>query len=86
MFKLLLILLITCTFTYGRDKDSDDVKKADTSYTFDNVTVYGYEDNPTPFYILDADDGENTMVDLERSFMNALQHNVDKEQVSRTLP
>jgi len=81
--KILLLVLTLFALSYSRDK-KDDSKKADTSYTFSQVEIVGYQDNPTPFYILDANDGQNMIVDLERSFSDALKRNVDKETIQRT--
>ena len=60
------------------------VSKTDgKAYTFDNITVEGYLDNPTPIYITDMDDGQNAPIDLDRSFAEALKKNADKERVMR---
>ena len=61
------------------------VSKTDgKAYTFDNIEVEGYLDNPTPIYITDMDEGANAPIDLDRSFEDALKRNVDKETVMRT--
>ena len=54
------------------------------AYTFDNIEVEGYLDNPTPIFITDMDEGANAPIDLDRSFSDALKRNVDKETVMRT--
>ena len=60
------------------------VSKTDgKAYTFDNIEVEGYLDNPTPIYITDMDDGQNAPIDLDRSFADALKNNADKERVMR---
>ena len=82
--KYLLIILLLFTISYGKNKkDKNDVKKPDTSYTFSDVEIIGYQDNPTPFYIMDADGGQNMIVDLDRNFQEALKHNTDKELILR---
>lgn len=53
------------------------------AYTFDNIEVEGYLDNPTPIYITDMDDGQNAPIDLDRSFAETLKRNADKERVMR---
>lgn len=60
----------------------NDAKKA---YTFDDVEIQGYLDNPTPIYITDVDDGSIAAIELDRSFADALKRNTDKEQISRAL-
>jgi len=60
----------------------NDTKKA---YTFDDVEVQGYLDNPTPIYITDMDDGGATAIELDRSFADALKRSADKERVNRTI-
>ena len=87
MATMVLIILVLSIFSANKKKDdkSEDVKKPDTSYTFSKIEIVGYADNPTPFYILDADDGTNIMVDLDRSFLRNLKWNVDKETVGRTI-
>ena len=60
----------------------NDAKKA---YTFDDVEVQGYLDNPTPIYITDMDDGGITAIELDRSFADALKRGADKERVNRTI-
>ena len=60
----------------------NDAKKA---YTFDDVEVQGYLDNPTPIYITDMDDGGVTAIELDRSFADALKRSTDKERVNRTI-
>jgi len=79
LITALTLLLIASA--YAEAKDSEP--KADTSYTFDNVLIEGYMDNPTPFYITNADDGENMIVELDRSFADAIKRNTDKETISR---
>jgi len=55
------------------------------AFTFDDVEIQGYLDNPTPIYITDVDDGSIAAIELDRSFADALRRNTDKEQVSRAL-
>ncbi|MFW5960278.1 MAG: hypothetical protein ACOCSE_04080 [Chitinivibrionales bacterium] len=52
-------------------------------YTFDDAEVTGYLDNPTPIYIVDADNQDKTPVQLDRSFAEALKQNVDMETIKR---
>jgi len=87
MKTLLFLGLLLITISYGKNKDNQNknVKKADTSYTFDNVTIQGYLDNPTPIYIMDADGGENLIIDLDRDFNKSLQRNTDKEFIIRNI-
>ena len=59
------------------------VAKGAKSYTFDDAEVIGYLDNPTPVYILDANDQERDPIQLHRSFADALRENVDKETIER---
>ena len=60
----------------------NDAKKA---YTFDDVEIQGYLDNPTPIYITDVDDGGVSAIDLDRSFADALKRKNDKERVNRSI-
>ncbi len=52
-------------------------------FMFSDAEVIGYLDNPTPVYIIDADDRESTPIKLDRSFAEALRQNVDKPTVER---
>ena len=81
MRTMIFIALILSVLYSKNKKDNKDVP--DTSYLFKSVEIVGYQDNPTPFYILDANGGENMIVELNRSFSDALKHNVDKEQIIR---
>ena len=53
------------------------------TYVFDNADVIGYLDNPTPVYIIDADDPNSDPINLTRSFKDALRVNVDQETIER---
>ena len=53
------------------------------TFVFDNADVFGYLDNPTPVYIIDADDPNASPISLDRSFKDALRENVDRETVER---
>lgn len=54
------------------------------SFAFDDAEVIGYLDNPTPIYIIDADNKDATPIKLDRSFADAVKSNVDRETVERT--
>ncbi|MGB7568848.1 MAG: SH3 domain-containing protein [Chitinivibrionales bacterium] len=58
------------------------VSKSKT-FVFDDAEVIGYLDNPTPVYIIDADNPNADPIKLDRSFADALRENVDKETVER---
>ncbi|MCL1945600.1 MAG: SH3 domain-containing protein [Chitinivibrionia bacterium] len=60
----------------------NDAKKA---FTFDDVEIQGYLDNPTPIYITDVDDGSFSAIELDRSFADALKRKNDKERVNRSI-
>lgn len=51
--------------------------------TLGAVDVHAYGKGPTSIYIFDTDEGENVPVALERSFVDALTQNIDKERVAR---
>lgn len=53
------------------------------TFVFDNADVIGYLDNPTPVYIIDADDPNANPITLDRSFKDALRENIDRETVER---
>jgi len=53
------------------------------AFVFDDAEVIGYLDNPTPIYIIDANDPNADPIKLDRSFADALRQNVDKETVER---
>ena len=53
------------------------------TFVFDDAEVIGYLDNPTPVYIIDADNPNADPIKLDRSFADALRENVDKETVER---
>ena len=59
-----------------------DSKRA---YSFDDVEIQGYLDNPTPIYITDVDDGSFAAIELDRSFADAIKRNADKERASREI-
>jgi hypothetical protein len=53
------------------------------TFVFDDAEVIGYLDNPTPVYIIDADNPNADPIKLDRSFAEALRENVDRETVER---
>jgi hypothetical protein len=53
------------------------------TFVFDDAEVIGYLDNPTPVYIIDADNPNSDPIKLDRSFADALRENVDRETVER---
>jgi hypothetical protein len=53
------------------------------AFVFDDAEVIGYLDNPTPVYIIDADNPNADPIKLDRSFAEALRENTDKESVER---
>lgn len=57
--------------------------KGSRTYLFEDAEVIGYLDNPTPVYIIDADDKDRDPIKLDRSFAEALRENVDQETVER---
>lgn len=59
------------------------VRAKGKAYTFDAATVQGYMDSPTPFYITDADRGISSPIDIEKSFLDNISQNADKELVLR---
>lgn len=59
------------------------VRAKGKAYTFDAATVQGYMDSPTPFYITDADRGISSPIDIEKSFLDNITQNADKELVLR---
>lgn len=58
-------------------------KTTGKAYTFGDATVTGYMDSPTPFYITDADRGQTEPIDIEKSFLENITQNADKEIVLR---
>ena len=65
------------------DKGSVVAVGKSKTFVFDNADVIGYLDNPTPVYIIDADDPNANPITLDRSFKDALRENVDRETVER---
>ena len=65
------------------DKGSVVAVGKSKTFVFDNAEVIGYLDNPTPVYIIDADDPNANPITLDRSFKDALRENVDRETVER---
>jgi hypothetical protein len=53
------------------------------TFVFDDADVIGYLDNPTPVYIIDADNPNADPIKLDRSFADALRDNTDKETIER---
>src|SRR5271157_3884912 len=53
------------------------------TFVFDDAEVIGYLDNPTPVYIIDADNPNADPIKLDRSFADALRENVNRETVER---
>ena len=53
------------------------------TFVFDDAEVVGYLDNPTPVYIIDADNPNSDPIKLDRSFADALRENVDRETIER---
>ncbi len=52
---------------------------------FENVAVMGYLENPTPILIAVNDDSPEEMIELNRSFKDALKENIDRETVCRQM-
>jgi hypothetical protein len=52
-------------------------------FVFNDAEIVGYLDNPTPVYIMDADNKDATPIKLERSFSEALRQNTDRETIER---
>jgi hypothetical protein len=50
---------------------------------FENVAVTGYTDDPTPILIAVNDGSPEEMIELNRSFKDALKENIDRETVCR---
>ena len=65
------------------DKKSTERVKPSKKFIFDNADVQGYIDNPSPVYIIDADDPDLASLNLDRSFADALRENADKYTVER---
>jgi len=65
------------------EKDKVVATGKSKTFVFDNADVFGYLDNPTPVYIIDADDPNANPISLDRSFKDALRENVDRETVER---
>ena len=65
------------------DKTSVKNVKPSKRFVFDNADVLGYLDDPTPLYIIDADDPEQASIKLDRSFADALRENVDRFTIER---
>jgi hypothetical protein len=59
------------------------VTSKNKTFMFDDAEVIGYLDNPTPVYIIDADNPNADPIKLDRSFADALRENVDRETVER---
>ena len=57
--------------------------RANKQFVFDNADVYGYLDDPTPVYIIDADNPGDVAINLKRSFKDELRENVDKYTIDR---
>ncbi|MGM0461084.1 MAG: SH3 domain-containing protein [Fibrobacterota bacterium] len=54
------------------------------AYTFDNVTVQGYMDNPTVLSVQDQMSDLTAPIDIDRDFKDAMRQQVDKEEVMRS--
>jgi hypothetical protein len=65
------------------DVDLVIVSGKSKTFIFDNAEVVGYLDNPTPVYIIDADNPNSDPIKLDRSFADALRENVDHETADR---
>jgi hypothetical protein len=53
------------------------------AFFFDDASVIGYFDNPTPVYIFDGTESDTDPLRLERSFRDCLSQNVDRETADR---
>ena len=51
---------------------------------FEDATIVGYLNNSSPIIILDSDGSGETAIRLERSFLDALRVNVNRETIERT--
>jgi thymidylate synthase len=54
------------------------------AYTFDDVTVQGYMDNPTVLTVQDQMANLTAPIDIDRDFKDAMRQQVDKEEVMRS--
>jgi hypothetical protein len=64
--------------------EKKSVSKTDgKAYTFDDIEVEGYLDNPTPIYITDMTQTNTAPIELDRSFADALKQDTDKERIMR---
>lgn len=64
-------------------RPSNRGSNASRAFTFEAAEVQGYLDNPTPVYIIDMNDTDSDPIELNRSFREALQVNVDRETLER---
>lgn len=53
------------------------------TFKFDQAEVVGYLDNPTPVYIIDAEDPNGERIYLDRSFKDEMRVNVDQATIAR---
>lgn len=76
--KLFVAVIFTagCLFAEGT---ANQAIKPNKTIRFDGTDVYGYLDNPSASFIVDADDPEAEPIYLDRSFRDALRDNMDKE-------
>ena len=58
-------------------------QKSSKRLSFDNVFIHDYIDNPTVIIIPDATDPEESKIKLERSFIEQLKRNTDRETLQR---
>ncbi|ERP31142.1 hypothetical protein [Chitinivibrio alkaliphilus] len=67
----------------GWVEQSNVARTEGRAFTFDNITVQGYMDNPTALHIADQRADLTSPVDIDRSFEEALKKGTDKESVLR---
>ena len=53
-------------------------------FEFADAEVMGYLDNPTPIYIIDANNKDQYPINLDRSFKEDLRENTDREIFERS--
>ena len=58
-------------------------QKRSKSFVYGDAEVIGYIDIPSPVGVFDATDPEETQIKLERSFIEQLKRNTDRETLQR---
>jgi hypothetical protein len=73
----------TATGLIGYVKKHNVVHARGNTFSFDGTNINGYSEDPTVFLIIDSEIRPSDVLKLERSFLEELKVNTDRETIER---